>query len=178
MEYKLIRSNRKTLVAEIDRFGNVIVRAPMRMPLAEIERFLTEKQSRIESAVRRVKDRQKNIPEPQSTVPLAPEQIDALYEKAKAILPGKIAYYGGLMNLHPTKITITAAEKRFGSCSSRGHVCFSYRLMLYPDECIDYVVVHELAHLRHMNHSKEFYALVASILPDWKRRQDQLRGIV
>ena len=173
MEYRLIRSKRKTLAAEIDRYGNVIVRAPLRMPIHEIERFLSEKQSRIESAVQRVRDRQKNIPEPQS-----PEQIDALYERAKAILPGKIAYYGDRMCLHPTKITITGAEKRFGSCSSRGHLCFSYRLMLYPEACIDYVVVHELAHLKHMNHSKEFYALVASILPDWKERQNRLRGII
>lgn len=172
MEYKLIRSNRRTLAAEIDRLGNVIVRAPLRMPLSEIERFLDEKQSRIEKAVQRVKELQENIPEPSST-----EQIDELYEKAKAILPGKVAYYGDRMNLHPARITITGAEKRFGSCSSRGNICFSYRLMLYPEDCIDYVVVHELAHLAHMNHSKDFYRLVASILPDWKASQDRLRGL-
>ena len=61
------------------------------------------------------------------------------------------------------------------SCSGKNRLCFSWRLMDYPEEAIDYVVVHELAHIRHHNHSRDFYALVASILPDYKERQALLR---
>ena len=76
-----------------------------------------------------------------------------------------MAYYSEWMGLYPTQVRITGARTRFGSCSSQGHICFSWRLMQYPPEAIDYVVVHELAHLRYMNHGAEFYALIARYLP-------------
>ena len=73
------------------------------------------------------------------------------------------------------RITITSAKKRFGSCSSQGNISFSYRLMLYPEAAREYVVVHELAHLKVMNHSKDFYDVVASVLPDYKNRRRLLK---
>ena len=82
----------------------------------------------------------------------------------------------GHRSLYPTQVRITGARTRFGSCSSQGHICFSWRLMQYPPEAIDYVVVHELAHLRYMNHGAEFYALIARYLPDWKARRALLRA--
>ena len=75
-----------------------------------------------------------------------------------------------------TGIRITSARTRFGSCSGKNSLCFSWRLMEYPEEAIDYVVVHELAHLRYMNHGAEFYALIARYLPDWKTRRALLRA--
>ena len=71
---------------------------------------------------------------------------------------------------------ITSAKTRFGSCSNRRSICFSCFLMLYPDDAIDYVIVHELAHLKHMNHSPAFYRLVERYLPDYKRREALLKG--
>ena len=79
------------------------------------------------------------------------------------------------MGLTPTQIRITSARRRFGSCSSEGHICYSWRLMQYAPEAIDYVIVHELAHLKHMNHSPAFYALVAKYLPDHKARRALLK---
>ena len=89
--------------------------------------------------------------------------------------PGRVARLGALMGAMPTRITITDARTRLGSCSSKGAICFSWRLMLYPDEAIDYVVAHELAHLRHLNHGPEFYAELERIMPDHKRRRAMLR---
>lgn len=103
------------------------------------------------------------------------EQINALVERAREILPQRVAYYSGLMGLVPTGMKITSAQKRFGSCSGKDSLCFSWRLMLYPMEAVDYVVVHELAHIRHKNHSKAFYALVAQYLPDYKERVQLLK---
>ena len=78
------------------------------------------------------------------------------------------------MGLRPAGITITGARTRFGSCSSKRRISFSFRLMQYPPEAIDYVVVHELAHLRHMNHSAQFYALI-EYMPDYKARRALLK---
>ena len=80
------------------------------------------------------------------------------------------------MNLSYGRITITSAKTRFGSCSSQGNISFSYRLMLYPIEAREYVVVHELAHLLEMNHSKRFYAIVERYMPDYKERRKKLKN--
>ena len=72
-------------------------------------------------------------------------------------------------------VTITGAEKRFGSCSARNSICFSWRLMQYPDEAVDYVVVHELAHIQEKNHGRAFYALVGRYMPDWRERRALLK---
>ena len=79
------------------------------------------------------------------------------------------------MGLNPTGIKITSAEKRFGSCNGKNSICYSWRLMQYPAEAIDYVVVHELAHIKHKNHGKEFYRLIENFLPDYKNREKLLK---
>ena len=87
-----------------------------------------------------------------------------------------VARYSAEMQLYPTGITITGARKRFGSCSGKNRICFSWRLMQYPEEAIDYVVVHELAHIRHKDHSRAFYDCVAQVMPDWRERRALLRA--
>jgi len=79
------------------------------------------------------------------------------------------------MSLKHGRITITSAKTRFGSCSSKGNISYSYRLMLYPEAAREYVVVHELAHLLEMNHSKRFYAIIEKYLPDYKERKKLLK---
>lgn len=78
------------------------------------------------------------------------------------------------MGLKPTALTLRDAKSRFGSCSADGRIMLSIRLMRYPAEAIDYVVVHELAHLVHHNHGAAFYELVEKYLPDWKQRRARL----
>jgi predicted metal-dependent hydrolase len=103
------------------------------------------------------------------------EERRVLIARAKVELPRRVEVFGGIMGLSPAGISITGAAKRFGSCSPNNRLCFSWRLMRYPAEAIDYVVVHELAHLVHRDHGKAFHALVASVLPDWKERKKLLR---
>ena len=79
------------------------------------------------------------------------------------------------MGLKPKGVKITSAKKRFGSCSANDSICYSWRLMLYPKEAIDYVVVHELAHIVHKNHGQGFYSLIEKYLPDYKERENLLR---
>ena len=79
------------------------------------------------------------------------------------------------MGLKPTSVKITSAKGRFGSCSAKNGLCFSWRLMAYPERAVRYVVVHELAHIAHHNHSPAFYALVEKYMPDYKERQKLLK---
>ena len=167
--YELIRSSRRTLALEITRDGRVLVRAPMRLAQKRIDDFVAQHAEWIETHLAVQRQRRENHPEP------TPAQREELIRKAKTILPQKIAYYGGIMELCPTGLTITGAEKRFGSCSAKNRICFSWRLMQYPEEAIDYVVVHELAHIRHKDHSKAFYACVEEVLPDWRERRKLLK---
>lgn len=166
--YEIIRSDRKTLGLQV-KDGRVFVRAPRRVTLQQIERFVREHEDWIQNALNRQAAKQAAHPEP-----TAAERAE-LIRRAKEILPQRTAYWSQRMGLYPTQIRITSARRRFGSCSSEGHICYSWRLMQYPSEAIDYVVVHELAHLKHMNHSPAFHALVAKYLPDHKARRALLR---
>ena len=103
------------------------------------------------------------------------EERKALIRRAREILPPKVAHYAALMGVRPAGITITSARTRFGSCSGKNRLSFSWRLMDYPEEAIDYVVFHELAHIRHHDHSPAFYDLIASVMPDHKARRALLR---
>ena len=104
----------------------------------------------------------------------APE-AEALRKKAEEIIPQRVEHYAKIMGVEPKSVRITAAQKRFGSCSSRGTLCFSLNLMQYPSEAIDYVVVHELAHLIELNHSKKFWSVVEKYMPDYKKRRTMLK---
>jgi len=167
--YTVKRSSRKTMSLEITRDLTVLVRAPLWMPQSEIERFVTAQQRWIAEHKTRMQKRQ------QRQDALSPEQIDALRRRAEELLPARTAYYAAQMGVCPTGVKITSARTRFGSCSAKNSICYSWRLMLYPPEAIDYVVVHELAHIRHKNHSAAFHAEIARILPDHLTRRALLR---
>ncbi len=167
--YELIRSDRRTLALEVTRDGRVLVRAPMRLAQTRIDSFVAQHVQWISRHLEVQRQRREARPEP------APAQQQELIEKAKTILPEKIARYSKIMGLYPTGLTITGARKRFGSCSAKNRICFSWRLMQYPDEAVDYVVVHELAHIKHKDHGKDFYACVEQVLPDWRKRRELLR---
>jgi len=167
--YEIRRSDRRTLALEVDREGRVLVRAPRFVSQRQIKSFVSEHEAWLQKALERSARRREEHPEPTE------EQRRELIQKARAILPGKVAHYAARMGVRPTGITITGARTRFGSCSAKNRLSFSWRLMLYPEEAIDYVVVHELAHIRHHDHSPAFYAFVASVLPDHKQRRALLR---
>ena len=108
---------------------------------------------------------------------LTPEQIKSacvqIYRMlAKRDLTIKTLYFASPMNVMPADIKINGARARWGSCSANKIINYSWRLIMADDETIDYVVVHELAHLTEMNHSKQkFWALVESVLPDYLERR-------
>lgn len=169
MTYEIVRSRRRTVALEVTREGRVLVRAPLRMPQGEIERFVASHAAWLEKAQAKVAARQAAHP------PLTEQETAALRQRAKELLPDRVAHYAAIMGVTPTSVKITSARTRFGSCSGKNGICFSLYLMQYPEEAIDYVVVHELAHIRHHDHSLAFYAEVAKVLPDYKERMKLLK---
>lgn len=87
----------------------------------------------------------------------------------------RLNYYQSLLDVNPSRVTIRNQKTRWGSCSSKGNLNFNWRLMMAPAEVIDYVVVHELSHMIHLNHSKNFWNQVSVILPDYRARKDWLK---
>lgn len=104
------------------------------------------------------------------------ETLEKRYRNAaRAQFENRVAYYHPLTGGHFTSITIRDQKSRWGSCSSRGTLSFNYRLIFAPPAVLDYVVVHELCHLTHMNHSRDFWNMVGTIMPDYKARRGWLR---
>ena len=169
MDYTLIRSRRKTLAIEITREARLLVRAPLGCPPRDIDRFLAEKQDWIAAHTARMQARRAAHPEP------SPEQEAALRKRAREVLPPLVERYAARMCVQPAGITVTGARTRFGSCSPKNRLCFSFRLMEYPLPAIEYVVVHELAHIRHKNHGPDFYREISRVLPDWQARSALLK---
>lgn len=91
---------------------------------------------------------------------------------AAATLPGRVAHWAKIMKLAPRLVKISAGKRHWGLCNTKRDISLSYRLILVPAELADYVIIHELAHLTHMNHGKRFWALVEKYVPDYvtKRR--------
>ena len=168
MEYRVIYSARKTIYIGVDDDG-VFVRAPLHTDKETIEKLLVKYSAWIEKSLAHVKKKQEMHRD------LTTSEIAALKKSARAYLTEKTEYYANIMGLKYSRITITSAKKRFGSCSTKGNISYSYRLMLYPEYAREYVVVHELAHLVEMNHSKKFYDVVARVLPDYKNRKRLLK---
>lgn len=104
------------------------------------------------------------------------ETLEKRYRNAARLqFESRVAYYHPLTGGHFTSITVRDQKTRWGSCSSRGTLSFNYRLIFAPSTVLDYVVVHELCHLTHMNHSKDFWNMVGTILPDYKSCRKWLR---
>ena len=167
IEYKTVYSNRRTISIIVNKNG-LTVRAPLGTSHNRIEEIIDAHASWIEKAIKKQSLRK-------SCEDLSEERIDELKKSAKLIIPKKVEHYSKIMGLTYGRITITSAKTRFGSCSAKGNLSFSYRLMLYPDVAIDYVVIHELAHRVHMDHSRAFYKTVEKYMPDYKNVKQLLK---
>ena len=168
MEYKIIYSKRKSLAIQVTPDGEVLVKAPKNTPKKNIEETVKKYSDWIEKTQKKVLGKDIGMKKASA------EEEKLLRKKAKELLPEKVNYYSDLLGVTPTRLTVTGARTRFGSCSGKNSISFSFYLMRFPEDAIDYVVVHELCHMIHHNHSKEFYKEIEKILPDYKRRKKLL----
>ena len=176
MDYKVrvIRSARRRscqLSVEMDR--TVLVRIPSWDSDAHVRSMLSENREWIDKQLAAVQKAQA------SKIVITDQMREEGTKKAMEIFPKRVAYYAKIMGCENTyrRITIKEQKTRWGSCSSNRNLNFNWKLVLLPEEVLDYVVVHELAHLFEMNHSKAFWMIVERVLPDYKERRELLKQL-
>ena len=173
-EITLIRSRRKSLAIEITPELQVVVRAPARMPVREINAFVQEKDDWIRAHLQQMAEK-KRLREQYREQALSKEELQELATQAMKLIPQKVHYYAQIIGVTYGRITIRNQRTRWGSCSGKGNLNFNCLLLLMPEEVLDYVVVHELCHRKEMNHSARFWEEVEKILPDYRQRGKWLK---
>ena len=168
-QYTVIKTDRRTLALQVKKDGTVIVRCPKRTDDRTVEKFVEEHKCWIEAALKKSAEQRDKYPE------LSDSEAAELKEEAQRVLPLKVAEAEALTGLKAASVKKKKKKSYFGVCTSENHIRFSYQLMRYPEEAIDYVVLHELAHTVHHNHSKAFWALVEKYMPDYKQRRRLLK---
>lgn len=171
IEYRLLRSRRRTISVEITDEG-VTVRAPFKMPVEEIDRFVLDHKDWI---MKKTALLEKCRTEEAPAERLSRTEIEELADRAMKVIPERVAYYAPLIGVTYGRVTIRNQVSRWGSCSAKGNLNFNCLLMLTPPEVVDSVVVHELCHRKEMNHSKRFYEEVLRVYPDYYKWDSWLK---
>ena len=163
---EIIRSRRKTLSIQIAGADRIIARAPMKMSEESIRSFILSKADRIEKLIIKARETECRLNELR---PFTNEEINRMTDEALKIIPERVKYYARLVGVTYRKITIRNQKTRWGSCSGKGNLNFNCLLAITPAEVLVSIVVHELCHRKHMNHSKEFYAEVYRVFPEYDK---------
>lgn len=172
INYELIRSKRKTLAIYVRPDGSIDVRAPLKLSKPYIDTFVQAKSKWICET----RDRLSKLQSQQKMIRLSFEEENEFKNKALAYFKSRCPIIADKMGVVYGKIKVNKAKTRWGSCNAKGDLSFTYRLIFAPEELIDYVIVHELAHLKEMNHSLRFWSIVENTMPDYKERRKELRG--
>ncbi len=213
--YKIIRSNRKTVAIRVTRDGRVEVRAPFRVPAAEIDGFVLKYQDRLEQQlelVRRQAAARRDfavrpggrllylgreypaeagdgrmvsfdgasffLPAQAEGGKGATEALTGLYRRlAREHITSRVRELSGETGLMASGIKITGAKTRWGSCSGKNSLSFSWRLILASPGAVDYVILHELCHTAFHDHSPRFWSLVRRYAPETEKWQAELREL-
>ncbi len=171
MDYEVIRSNRRSLSLEVRADGSLLVRAPKRLGAAEVRRFVQSKEAWIQ-------EKQASLARGERAfggAVLSAEELAQLKAQAQSDFAARLARWAPCVGAAPVRLTIRTQRTRWGSCSAKGAISLNALLMLAPETVRDYVVVHELCHLKEMNHSSRFWAEVARVLPTYARERDWLK---
>lgn len=169
----VIRSARKSLGLEVRDANTVLARIPTRVSDRELKAFVENHRSWILEKTEVMAEREEN----RKSTPAPPPELLSKTDRMKIQLKiGKqVRHYCEAMGVTVGYVTVKNQKTRWGSCSAKGNVNFNYQLAFLPDELLDYVVIHELAHRRHMNHSRAFWAEVEKYCPDYLERREQLK---
>ena len=210
-KYKIIYSKRKSIAIQITSLGEVLVRAPKKVPIELIEDFVSSKLNWIDENLMLVLKKQQykdsfslssgshiNLLGREYPVVLGdkclfngeqliisssdfntikPDLIKIFKVLARNVINERVSFFSNEMKLFPTAIRINSAKTRWGSCSGKNSLNFSWRLVFGSYDVIDYVVVHELSHIKEHNHSKRFWEVVSYTLPDYKKREKALKEL-
>lgn len=150
--------------------GAVVLTVPEQFSVSTIELFLAKHSAWIEKSVHRMRQL---VP-----LPSGRKEYMANREAARALVHERLEYWNSFYKFHYSRVAIKNTKSLWGSCSRKGNLNFSYKLLFLPRELVDYVIVHELCHLREHNHGKGFWRLVAQTQPDYLRLRRLLRTYV
>lgn len=172
IEAHIVRKRVKNVNLRIARDGShVDVSAPSWVSDSEVEAFIRSKSAWIASHMAQA-----------AQAPMAraaqatPEEVAAWRETVSACVPALVAAWEPIMGVKAGKLAYRNMTSRWGSCQpATGRICINVRLALYPPECLEYVVVHELCHLLERGHGPRFHQLMDAFMPDWKQRRAKLR---
>lgn len=169
MDIVVIRSDRRSFAIEIGMDKKIKVRVPRRASKAQIEEMLKAKHDWILKTLDKIE--QRNTAEAREYAeakPLSSEEIKKLKKEARNHLASLTEYWAEKIGVSYGRISIRGQKTRWGSCSSKGNLNYNYLLMLCPDEVAEYVVIHELCHRIHMNHSRDFWNKIEEFCPRYK----------
>lgn len=171
----VIKSKRRSYAISIKEDGSIVFRVPLRTSNRQIAQIAEEKSRWIITHYLKACEKKNSRPGSDLSA-VQRSALERRYkEAARSYIPKRVSYYHAMTGGEYNRITIRDQKTRWGSCSSKGTLSFNWRLMLAPPAILDYVVVHELCHLTHMNHSPAFWQAVETILPDYKSSRAWLK---
>lgn len=171
IEFVLERKRVKNLNVRIHLDGEVYVSAPVRMPIAKIKEFVSSKSTWIARVRKEYSESPAYVAENATD-----EEKRQWKETVSVFAPVLVEKWEDILKVKSNKLVYRNMKSRWGSCQpSTGRICLNTRLALYPPECLEYVVVHELCHLLVRGHGKDFHELMTAVMPDWKTRRAKLR---
>ena len=173
IDYTLRKSNRtKRVRLSVSCDGSVAVTIPYSLTENVAERFLQEKVNWLFSRLEFFKQFEGRIIIKKTIKDYAENK-----EKALSLVKSKVVYFSKLYEFEYNRISVKNQKTRWGSCSKKRNINFNYKIVFLPEKLVDYIVVHELCHTKELNHSKNFWNLVAEILPDYKKLRKEIKQI-
>ncbi|MBR6984974.1 MAG: M48 family metallopeptidase [Ruminococcus sp.] len=163
---EIIRSRRKSAALQISDEGKLIVRVPLWYSDREISEMIEKNRKWIEVHTAAAMKRNSEL---EKLEPFTADELEEMARKALRVIPEKVRYYAEKLGVTYGRITIRNQKTRWGSCTAKGNLNFNCLLMAVPEEVLDSVVVHELCHRLHMDHSKAFYEDVYRVFPEYDR---------
>lgn len=170
-EIKIIRVKNKKTVEFNYEGSEVVCYIPSTLSDDQLKEIFYRHRRKINSIVEKFKSREKYT----SLPPFTAEDVKRLADEAIEVIPGIVRKYAKLMGVTYGNITIRNQKTKWGSCSSKGNLNFNCYIMLFDQPEIEYLVVHELAHRKHMDHSEAFWAEVEKVIPDYKQRRQNIK---
>ncbi len=156
LEYTLKRSRRKTLAIRVERDGKITVLAPLRASASLIAEAVEKNREWINKKRALLAE----VTAKYDRTPITEEELCRLLAEAKEYIPKRVSFLADEFKVSIGKVSVKAMRSKWGSCSGKRNISINCLLMLAPREVLDYIIIHELCHVTHMDHSKSFYALV------------------
>lgn len=163
---EIIRSRRKSAALQISDEGKLIVRVPLWYSDRDISEMIEKNRKWIEVHTAAAMKRNSEL---EQLEPFTADELEEMARKSLRVIPEKVRYYAEKLGVTYGRITIRNQKTRWGSCTAKGNLNFNCLLMAVPEEVLDSVVVHELCHRLHMDHSKAFYEDVYRVFPEYDR---------